>query len=59
MDKVSYDFINNQIISVYNKIPKDIKNPYKTDDYENELDKSRDKYLKKLIGEISNISNPV
>ena len=58
MDKVSYDFINNQIISVYNKIPKDIKNPYKTDDYENELDKSRDKYLKKLIGEISNISNP-
>ncbi|TXJ38753.1 hypothetical protein EPJ66_09015 [Brachyspira aalborgi] len=58
MDKVSYDFINNQIISVYNKIPKDIKNRYKTDDYENELDKSRDKYLKKLIDEISNISNP-
>lgn len=58
MDKVSYDFINNQIISVYNKIPKDIKNRYKTDDYKNELDKSRDKYLKKLIGEISNISNP-
>lgn len=58
MDKVSYDFINNQIISVYNKIPKDIKNRYKTDDYENKLDTGRDEYLKKLIGEISNISNP-
>ena len=58
MDKVSYDFINNQIISVYNKIPKDIKNRYKTDDYETKLDPGRDEYLKKLIGEISNISNP-
>ncbi len=58
MDKVSYDFINNQIISVYNKIPKDIKNRYNTGDYENKLDTGRDEYLKKLIGEISNISNP-
>lgn len=61
MNKENYDFINNQIISVYDKISKnikDIENRYNIDSYKNTLDKNRDDYLKKLMGEISNTSNP-
>lgn len=61
MNKENYDFINNQIIFVYDKISKnikDIENRYNIDSYKNTLDKNRDDYLKKLMGEISNTSNP-
>lgn len=61
MNKENYDFINNQIISVYDKISKnikDIENRYNIDSYKNTLDKNRDDYLKQLMGEISNTSNP-
>lgn len=60
MNKDNYDFINSQIISVYDKIPDENKKQYDENvkKYKNTLDIKRDDYLKKLMGEISNISNP-
>lgn len=60
MNKDNYDFINSQIISVYDKIPDENKKQYDENvkKYKNTLDIKRDGYLKKLMGEISNISNP-
>ena len=58
MNKENYDFINKEILAVYDGLDKKYKESYKDDigSYKQRIDISRDEYLTMLMGQISNMS---
>ncbi|MEI0749577.1 hypothetical protein [Brachyspira pulli] len=58
MNQENYDFINKEILAVYDKLDKDYTKSYadNIDSYKQNIDISRDEYLTMLMGQISNMS---
>lgn len=58
MNQENYDFINKEILAVYDKLDKKYKESYRAnvESYKQNIDINRDEYLTKLMGQISNMS---
>lgn len=58
MNQENYDFINKEILAVYDKLDKDYKKSYddNVESYKQNIDIYRDEYLTMLMGQISNMS---